>query len=349
MRMKHVYHKKINSLIKNSKCNPISIKYKRDIYKEFQKYNFKKISTKWHQFYSYYFGKQEVEFISELLFYSRIEPALNNSIMYPALEDKNLLGHFFEDSSLPNSIVKNIHGFYYINNQQVNLEKAIEACNHFDAIVIKPSMGTAGGKGVKKIVLEKDCSTQLKKLFKEYKTNFIVQEILEQHPKLAELNKSSLNTIRVISYMRCQEVIPLSALIRIGRSGSFTDNTTGGGLVCGIDPKGKLFDIGLDGHGKKYLKTDNGTLLKDFQLPCFELIFDKVKELHQNMPHFRLISWDVVIKNDSEIGIIEYNASGQDINLHQMINGPLFGGYYNEIIEIAHKFNPLDNLLKYGG
>lgn len=347
--MEHVYLKKVNTIIKKNKTEPITNVYKKKIRQEFRNYGFKKISTKWHQVYANFLGKEKIEFIPELLFYSRIEPALNNSIMYPALEDKNLLDKYFDESILLRPIVKNIHGFFYIGKQQVSLEKAIDACSPFEAIVIKPSIGTAGGKGVKKVVLSQDFNKQLRKLYAEYKTDFIVQEILEQLPELSILNMDSLNTVRVISYMRQEEVVPLSAVLRIGRAGSFTDNTTGGGMVCGIKKQGKLMDYAINSYGEKFSVTDNGEVLKGYQIPYFDLILDVVKTQHKNIPHFRLVSWDIAIDKKGNIIIVEFNALGQDINFHQICNGPLFGEYYKEVLEITEKYDPLSQSLKYGG
>jgi hypothetical protein len=269
--------------------------------------------------------------------------------MYPALEDKNLLDKYFDKKLLLKPIVQNIHGFYYINNQQVSLEKAIEACSQFDAIVIKPSIGTAGGKGVKKILLEQEYSLQLQKLFGEYKTNFIVQEILQQHPILAELNASSLNTIRVVTYMRPEEVVHLSSVLRIGRLGSFTDNTTSGGMASGIDKSGKLKDFAINSYGERYSIADNGMVLKGFQIPFYELILETVKNQHINLPHFRIVSWDIAVNKKGEIVIVEFNAMGQDINFHQILNGPLLGSYYKEILKITENFDPLSQSLQFGG
>ncbi|MBQ4915645.1 hypothetical protein J8L85_14410 [Maribacter sp. MMG018] len=349
LRVKYVYNKKIALINKKNKCEQISSLYKNNIKETFGLYGFKKIPTEWHRFYTNTIKKEDVQFIPEILFYSRVEPSLNNSTMYPALEDKNLLDKFFDDSYLPKSIIKNINGFFYVNNLQVSKETAIETCAKHKSMVIKPSIGTVGGKGVKKIELSNNSSQELDTLFNKYKTNYIVQEIVEQHPQLALLNNTSLNTIRIITYMRQEEVIPLSAVIRIGRAGSFTDNLTSGGYACGINENGELRVRAFDTYGKGYSKTDNGTILENFQIPCFDSIISSVKEQHQNMPHFKLISWDIAINNKSEVIIVEFNAMGQDINLHQMCNGPLFGKYFDEILNITKNYDPLKHLIEYGG
>ena len=42
------------------------------------------------------------------------------------------------------------------------------------------------------------------------------------------------------------------------------------------------------------------------------------------MPYFRIISWDIAIDKNGNFILIEYNIKGQDINFHQLNNGPVF-------------------------
>lgn len=270
--------------------------------------------------------------------------------MYPALEDKNLLDKFLPSSLLPETIIKNSNGFYYIDNSQTSIEIAIERCSQYNEFVIKPSIGTYGGEGVRKIVLSglDDKYNRIKTLFLEYNSNFIVQVVLKQNSELSNLNGSSINTIRVISYMRTNEVIPLSSVMRIGRSGEFTDNQSLGGIACGINEEGKLKKFAIDTYGARYLNTDNGTMLKDFEIPNFDKILSVIKNKHRNIPYFKLISWDVTIDDKSDVRIIEFNALGQAVQLHQMTNGPLFGRFTEEILGISQKYNAIDQLMKYG-
>lgn len=341
---------KIENLLRKNKSTPLNPQTRAKVKKLFAAYGFRNISLKWHTFYKDLHEEEVLEFIPENLFYSRIEQALNKGIMYPALEDKNLLDKFFPPSILPKTIVKNINGFYYVNDVQVPLDAAIQECCKKEAFVIKPTIGTNGGEGVKRIDLEDvmDCPGEITKLFAEYGADFIVQDILEQHPELAILNPTSINTIRVISYMREKEVVPLSAVLRIGRSGSFTDNWSLGGVACGVNKEGFLNTFAVDIYGGRYYKTDNGTPLQGVKIPHYEKILVAIKSLHRQLPYFRIISWDLLIDENSEVKMIEFNAMGQDINAHQMANGPLFGPYFNEILEIARNHDGLADLMKYG-
>ncbi|HDZ03949.1 hypothetical protein LCGC14_0132130 [marine sediment metagenome] len=345
-----VYNKKINNILLKTKIKNLRNKEKLTIKNKFNALGFKNISLKWHQFYCHVYGKILTEFIPESLYYTQIEGSLNRSIMFPAMEDKNLLDYFLSKDLLPEVVVKNINGFFYVNDTQTNLKIAAEKCLEYDQLVIKPTIGTAGGFGVKKIELltKKDGFTYLKELFAQYKSDFNLQVILQQHEAIEKLNKSSINTLRIMSYMNNQGVHILSSVIRIGRMGSFTDNMTMGGIGCGIDGFGKLKKFAYDSFGASFEKSDCGVTFNQYQIPLYDSILEIIKTSHKKLPYFKLISWDVMITVDSKIKIVEYNTLGQDINLHQLVNGPLFGNYFDEIMEITRNHDFLTEAMKYG-
>jgi len=67
-------------------------------------------------------------------------------------------------------------------------------------------------------------------------SDWIVQEHIVQHPRMAALCPTSVNTIRLHTVMgRDGQVIPFGPLQRIGRVGSLVDNWAQGGILVGID------------------------------------------------------------------------------------------------------------------
>ena len=353
---KDIYYFKVeeNKLLKQRNSRPLESSIKKKIKKKYKKYGFNNLSTKSHRYLNSFFNdldsKIVVDFIPNQIFYTKIESSLNNAVMFPALEDKNLLDVLFPKSFLPDTVIKNQNGVFYGSESQITTEIAIEKCSKETEIVIKPSIGTYGGKGVRKIIFnnESDKKSILRKLFKEYNSNFIVQKVILQHKQLSKLNPSSINTVRIITYMRSEEVIPLSSVIRIGRYGSFIDNSTSGGIVCGIDANGCLKEQAYDRKDNIYYTTDSGIELKGFKIPHFTEMKNLAKIAHKSLPYFKLVSWDITINENLEIKLIEYNAFGQEIYFHQKTNGPLFGELTSEILEITKKHNPIDYFMKYG-
>lgn len=264
---------------------------------------------------------------------------MNKTGLYRAWEDKNSIEKFLKPEITPKTWVKNCNGFYYINGEPASKENAMKYCAQLDEFVIKPSMATYGGDGVKKIDLSisKDRGELVNSIFLEYSNDFTIQEVLKQSPKLAELNPTSINTIRILSYLRPFETVILSGIIRIGKTGVFTDNFTLGGVVCGINENGDLKRFGIDKYGKKSIQSETEIVFEGFTIPEYNKIIETVKSLHTKLPYFKIVSWDIMVNENSEVKIIEYNTFGQGINGHQITNGPLFGDYFDEILKLSKK------------
>jgi len=140
---------------------------------------------------------------------------------------------------------------------------------------------------------------------------------------MSQLNITSLNTFRVLSLLDKEEVHILSTIVRMGRNGAITDNSTGGGISCGVNSEGNLNSIGFTSSGQPFNKNDNGLKFEYIKLPFMEKIKDSVNILHQKIPYFKVVSWDLAIDESSEVMLIEINVWGQDINFHQWNNGPV--------------------------
>lgn len=56
-----------------------------------------------------------------------------------------------------------------------------------------------------------------------------------------------------------------------------------------------------------------------------------VKELHNQLDYFKLVSWDIAMDEDNQSLLIELNVKSQEINFHQFSNGPLFGKFTREV------------------
>ena len=308
-----------------------------EIKEYFSKYGFYKIKTSWHDFYFSSNSCYSVKYIPEDIFHASISNKLNQMKQWPSLLDKNLLYSLFKDYMQPKVVLKNINGFYYINNEIVTENAAIErVSNEIDQMVIKPSIDSGNGQKVISFTSDKGNTSynelSIKKLLNSYGKDFIIQIVVEQDLTIKSLNPSSLNTVRALSYLNKDGVHVLSSVIRIGKRGSFTDNFEAGGIACGINENGELKKYGYLFDGTKTLKADNGTLFNSIKIPCFKKLVAQIKKMHLLIPYFQLVSWDIALDINGSPILIEYNTYHQNITLHQLANGPLFGAFTEEIL-----------------
>lgn len=323
---------KIKSLLKKKGCRELTSSQRNQIRLYYQEKNYKNISTLWHRFYSDSNGFFSSKYVPENLFYLKIEPYLNGDMYNKALTDKNLLNKLFVKIKQPETVVKNINGFFYNDKEVIEFEKAVELCEISENMIIKPTIETWGGNNIKLFngieALRKN-ENFFKDLFDSYEKNFIVQKKVRQHESMSVLNSSSLNTFRVMSILKKNGTKIISTIVRMGQEGSITDNSTGGGISCGINNEGELNEIGFQLTGRAFKKTSSGLKFKNIKVPLVSKVHEAVISLHQQIPYFRLVSWDLALDYKGDVVLIEYNVYGQDITFHQLNNGPVLA----ELIE----------------
>jgi len=329
--------RKVKKLLKTKGVKKLTNSQNEEIKAFYKTFGIKSVSILWHKYYFNCSGNFSEKYLPENLFYLKVEPKLNRAEYDPALADKNLLDSLFPNIKKPETVVKNINGFYYFNKKLIKEDEAIRFCNLEEPLIIKPTLETGGGKNVLLFETENgvtNCNNKtVKQLLDSYKKDFIVQKVVAQHQSMNKLNPTSLNTFRVMTYLKNNNDIQiLSTVVRMGREGSVTDNATTGGLCCGVKADGKLSVVGYHNNtGDSFFETDGGIKFKDIELPFTEEVNTAAKRLHRNAPWFRLISWDLTINDLDEIVLMEFNVGGQDINLHQLINGPVLSILLEEL------------------
>ena len=298
----------------------------------------KKISLEWHE-YSYSMkGDYFIKIIPEYLYFVYILPFLNDTVRGRSGVDKNLYDVYLHDIIQPRSILKNMNGFYYAAGNALTEEEAITLCHNLHSVIIKPTIDSWCGLNVCKCSVSDGVvdigGISVGELFQRYGRDFIIQEVITQHPVLASLNPTSVNTVRIVTYRRLSgEVVALSSVVRVGRSGEIVDNGHAGGFCCGIQGNGWLKEYGyafISGERKKM--TDNGTVFKNVQIPQFDKVLKLACQLHKRFPYLRLIGWDFTINDHNEVVFIELN-DGPGIEIMQLCNGPVFGDYTDEILQ----------------
>ena len=325
---KNVKHKKkAKRIIKNmDKINKLSPRYRKDINEYWAQFGVK-VNGLWHQIYTTCSGKEDVRYIDEGLFYSKIIGRLNYMNLSEAYDDKCRYNILFPEVKQPKTLVKNINGYFFdTHDNLLNQNQVKEILLDNKKSIFKSSFGPGGGKGV--LVLKQDNKDvfmeNLNKIFLD--KNFIIQEFIQQHSILRELNPTSVNTIRILSFMWKGQIHILASLIRIGDEES--EIITADTQCRLIEKDGKLANLGHD---------TNYTMLKDLSkntyIPNFERIIQTVKIEHKKIPYFSLIGWDWTIDSDANPILIEINTKWPGFDTKQCLEGPLFGDMTDEVMK----------------
>lgn len=328
--------KRIKDLLRNNQIPKLTTREDREVKAYFKSKGFNLDHTDWHAYYKVLNGGLYNEYIPLGLFKTKISPYLNQKLQWPALLDKNLIYRIFSDYEQPKRVLQKINGFYYINDMVADKTLAIEVViNCKKQLIIKPSIESGGGKKVVAFSINNGITTykdmSVEALFKLYKDDFIIQEFVEQSSVMKSLNPTSLNTLRVMSYLNNTGVHILSTTARIGSINSNTDNYKSGGMICGVNKDGQFKSKGYI-NGKGFLdKTSRGIKLNECVVPNFNLVTEMVKSMHQRVPYFKLVSWDIAINKRDKPVLVEYNTYNQGLEI-QIVHGPLFGQFTDEIL-----------------
>lgn len=291
------------------------------------------LNPDWHLAYAYANGLKSEKYIPNDLWFGGLLKFLNRQEFARAYSNKNIYDKLL-DLPMPVTVARKMNGLIFSKDYQhmtgLDLKEILDA--YFiegKKLLVKPAIDTRGGMGIK--VFEN--SFEIIEYIGDFE-DVIIQPYLEQHDSLSRLNKSSVNTLRILTYLDGDEVIVLSAYLRVGSVGSLVDNMELGGVSIGIDQDGRLksrcFGKNLNMNERVIPGTDIN--FSGVKIPSYDDILVHCKDQHLKFPWFRVLSWDVAIDHDSRPIFLEYNIASQGIFGHQLSNGPLFGDLTEEIL-----------------
>lgn len=334
---KHIQMKAIRNRIRNAsfKVPKLSNYQKRELEEYYNEFGID-VDDLFHRWYYAVTGEFSPRFIPNWLFQNEINPVLNNTSLAGAWADKNYYEIRLPEVIFPEAIVRNIAGYYYDRQyRMISKADAIKLLELEGKFVIKPSLSGGGGSGIQ-FITDID---KIPEIFDSYKENYIIQKRFLQHPKLAHLNPSSVNIVRIISLLLDGCVYIISASLRVGAPGSFTDNYIddkgGGMLTIGIDESGKLKDVAFFANGDKTYRCLNNSEFSGMAIPAYSKMIDTVKKNHIKLPYFKMISWDITSDIFENPVVMEYNLKSQGTVYYQYVNGPLFGEYTEKILDMV--------------
>lgn len=162
------------------------------------------------------------------------------------------------------------------------------------AVIIKPNSSACGsGIYVVRISNEAQAENEFDKML-SLGGQWMVEELISQSYSMASWNPSSVNTVRISSFLNNGEFHILCPFIRVGRQGCVVDNGGQGGLYAAIDEgTGKVMTDGRDEINNVYLAhPDSGVQFKGWQVPDWNDLVTLTKEIHLSMPKHKYIGWD---------------------------------------------------------
>jgi hypothetical protein len=139
----------------------------------------------------------------------------------------------------------------------------------------------------------------------------LIQEYVEQHEVLREIQPGSLNTLRVITFLNDQgEVEILATLIKFAVGSGMVDNVSQGGLAAGVDDHGIIQNAIVENSGSYEpvaIHPSTGRQIAGVEVPFYQEAVDLARRGQMHIPQLRTLGWDIAITSGGPV-IIETNV-----------------------------------------
>ena len=239
--------------------------------------------------------------------------------------------HFFDDKAQFNeTFAKWVPRKWLKIHEGTTVEEIADLAQGRDALIGKPLEGSSG-VGITKYTPAdwKDPEAFRARLLADQIG--ILEEVVVQHPAMASLCPTSVNTCRIATLLGDKDQGIVYAFIRIG-NGKVMDNVDCGGMAARIDlDSGMLLTVGADKAGNRYAKHPiTGTDIVGFQIPYWEEAKAMCMEAARIVPQLRFVAWDVAITADGPTFI-----EGNSFPSHAV---PQFAAHYPDGIGILPEF-----------
>ena len=240
--------------------------------------------------------------------------------------------HFFDDKAQFNELFREfIPRKWILTNENTDTEELYTLCRNSTQLIWKPLEGSSG-QGIKKYTPEdwKDGPEAfLAKMNADGKG--ILEEMVIQHPKMASLCPTSVNTCRIATLLGNKQQGIVYAFLRIG-NGKVMDNVDCGGMAARIDlDTGRLLTVGADKQGNTFIKHPiTNTSIIGFTIPYWEEAKAMCLKAAEKVPEMRFIAWDVAITENGPTFI-----EGNSFPSHAV---PQFAAHYPDGIGILPEF-----------
>lgn len=192
------------------------------------------------------------------------------------------------------------------------MEKFVSFALKQQKFIVKPMEGTTGlDTFITTIQNEKEAVDLYHQLTE--KGEWMAEELIHQHPEMAQWNPSSVNTLRVPTFYAADGCRILQPFFRTGRKGSIVDNAGQGGVFAVFDPEtGIITTDGVDEFGGRFeIHPDSNLRFKGWQIPRYDEMKKIAAQLIHRMPKGqRYVGFDFALTNDGWV-LVEGNSLGQ--------------------------------------
>lgn len=216
--------------------------------------------------------------------------------------------------------INNKYNFYtlakpFFHREVIRIDKNtspdefVNFCARVKEVFIKPLESSQGrGAQVFTYSTNKDAIEFFNQLNTD-KVSWMVEERIKQSNSMGQWNETSVNTIRIPSFLRDGKLTIMWTRMRVGKKGAIVDNAGAGGIVVNVDPQsGIITSDGIDESHNRFQKhPDSNLVFKGWKVPRWEELLKIVEDLHRSIFNRHVyIAWDFALTDDGWV-VVEGN------------------------------------------
>ena len=240
--------------------------------------------------------------------------------------------HFFDDKTEFNALFHEHIGRKWLKvDRDLTADRLADFLRDLPDAIFKPLEGSSG-QGIQKFG-KRDWADDVP-AFRDKLISLgdgVLEELIIQHPDMALLCPTSVNTLRIATLLGEKKEGVVYAFVRIG-NGKVMDNVDCGGMAARIDlDTGKLLTVAADKQGNVFDKHPmTGTPIVGFVIPYWREAVDMCLDAMRVVPQVRFVAWDVAVTADGPKFI-----EGNSFPSHAV---PQFAAHYPDGVGILPEF-----------
>ena len=175
-------------------------------------------------------------------------------------------------------------------------------------LFIKPNTDSYGNGAM---VLDYENEAEIETIFKSLlktQDSWIIEEKIIQSNAMAKWNDTSVNTVRMNTYLNRNGFFVLAPFMRTGHKGSIVDNGGAGGMYMLINERtGMIISDAYDESGRCFVKhPESNYPFKGEFIPMWSELLAIAEEAHRSIPHHIYVGWDFALSEKGWV-LIEGN------------------------------------------
>jgi hypothetical protein len=254
-------------------------------------------------------------------FYKKILPRINGAYRTIATA-KTLSGRILQTDHLPDKVYCVNESWFDTHGNRLRSSEVKNVIFDQNTTAFVKMDESFQGTGI--IEIHKDTFDE--SIFLHMEKNFVIQRAIAQAEWFEAISPGCVATLRITTGLPIGGSPKFcAAYLRLGRKGAKFVTSNEALKIPVVDNQGTLGNFASDPNWLRYYShPDSGVKFEGKKIPYFIEAVSLCEKLHEKVPQFTVIGWDVAITESGWVELMEWNTGRPDIRFSEATTGPCF-------------------------